>query len=68
MGRYEVRVNLEWCKACGLCSWICPTKAITSDQMGKPVVDTLKCVGCLSCEKICPEFAIDVVLGSDDDA
>ncbi|PLV58359.1 ATP-binding protein [Thermotoga sp. KOL6] len=65
--KYKIEVNYDWCKACKLCAWICPTKAIVADELGKPRTDDEKCVGCLRCEKICPEMAIEI-LGSEKDA
>ncbi|PLV56981.1 ATP-binding protein [Thermotoga sp. SG1] len=62
---YRIEVNYDWCKACKLCSWVCPTKAITSDELGRPMIREEKCIGCLRCEKICPEMAIEV-LGSEE--
>ncbi|AAD35960.1 ferredoxin [Thermotoga maritima MSB8] len=63
---YKIVVNYDWCKACKLCAWACPTSAITSDEIGKPVTNENKCIGCLKCEKICPDMAIEIV--SDENA
>lgn len=49
--------NKEKCCACGVCSIVCPKKAITikeNDEGFKyPIVDKKKCVECGLCEKIC---------------
>lgn len=42
------------CTNCGLCSEICPQKAISSF-----IVEKNKCIGCSKCYKICPSGAID---------
>jgi len=60
--KFEVKINYNWCKKCGLCSWICPTNAIVEDELRKPLVNNEKCIGCFQCENICPDFAIDVVM------
>ncbi len=59
-GNFNVVINLDWCKRCGICSWICPTDAITIDEFNTPIVNNDKCVGCLLCETHCPDFAIEV--------
>ena len=58
--KFTVVINLDWCKRCGICSWICPTDAIVTDEFDTPIVDNEKCVGCFLCETHCPDFAIEV--------
>ncbi len=60
--KYDIEINFSWCKRCGLCYWICPTKALVEGDLLYPkVADIDKCIGCLLCENVCPEMAIDVV-------
>ena len=59
--RYHVSFNYSYCKRCGICYWLCPTKTITKGELGKPqVIDHNTCIGCLMCENSCPDFAIDI--------
>ena len=49
--------NKKKCCACGVCSSVCPKKAITlkeNDEGFKyPIVDKEKCIECGLCEKVC---------------
>lgn len=59
---FTVEINRELCKRCGLCYWVCPKQAIVEGQYSRPEVpDHEKCIGCLQCERLCPDFAINVV-------
>jgi len=58
---FYVKINLEFCKKCGICSWICPVGAITVDESNVPIAEDRKCIGCRQCETHCPDFAIDVI-------
>ena len=55
-----ININLEWCKACGICIEICP-KEVLSKKEGYPEVnDETKCNKCKLCELSCPDFAIEI--------
>lgn len=59
--QFNVIINHNLCKKCGICYWICPTKTITRGDLGSPkVVDHTTCIGCSMCENSCPDFAIDI--------
>ncbi|KUK83641.1 MULTISPECIES: ATP-binding protein [Petrotoga] len=59
--QFKVNINYNYCKKCGICSWICPVNAIIEEEFGKPVVPFQeKCTGCLQCERMCPDFAISI--------
>jgi len=58
---FLIKINLDFCKACGLCYSYCPTKAIGPDhEFRASVKDVAKCIGCLQCENYCPDFAIEI--------
>jgi len=55
------------CKSCGECIVKCPVKCISWDkeelgQLGEPsiTIDNNVCIGCETCENICPDFAIEI--------
>ena len=61
-------INDKYCKGCGLCVEICPTKALeTSNEMDAKgcflpkAKDMTLCKMCHQCILICPDFAINVV-------
>ena len=61
--RADVRINLEWCKACGICVELCPRHVLEMKD-GIPVVVKLEeCTACNLCELRCPDLAICVVCG-----
>jgi 2-oxoglutarate ferredoxin oxidoreductase subunit delta len=56
-----VQLDLELCKACGVCIELCPDKVFDRDQLGNPVLSRPEdCSQCLLCELHCPDFAIEV--------
>lgn len=51
----------DWCKACGICVYYCPTDTIASAPDGKTIVQNPEtCIGCMQCDYRCPDFAITV--------
>jgi 2-oxoglutarate ferredoxin oxidoreductase subunit delta len=61
MGAPPVQLDLELCKACGICIELCPDKVFDRDQLGYPVLARPDdCSQCLLCELHCPDFAIEV--------
>src|SRR5712691_9064292 len=65
----EIRVTrfVGLCKSCGECIVKCPVNAISWDTMrlgllGEPaiLIDLDKCIGCETCERICPDSAIKI--------
>ena len=63
---FSIEINYNWCKQCGLCYWICPTHALVEGELMFPKVDSEdKCIGCLLCENVCPEMAIDIAVKKD---
>jgi 2-oxoglutarate ferredoxin oxidoreductase subunit delta len=56
-----VQLDLELCKACGVCVELCPENVFDRDRLGSPVVARPgDCSQCLLCELHCPDFAIEV--------
>ncbi len=58
---FDVNIDFKMCKSCGICYWVCPTHAIVKGELEAPKVeDADKCIGCMQCANLCPDFAIDV--------
>jgi 2-oxoglutarate ferredoxin oxidoreductase subunit delta len=56
-----VRLDLELCKACGICAAVCPKHVFDLDDLGYPSIARPEvCNNCLLCELHCPDFAIEV--------
>ncbi|NMB40718.1 MAG: 4Fe-4S binding protein [Firmicutes bacterium] len=51
-------VDAELCTGCGSCADVCPTEAITVNDVA--VVDPEECTDCGSCVDECPEEAIEL--------
>jgi 2-oxoglutarate ferredoxin oxidoreductase subunit delta len=61
MSESPVLLDLQLCKACGVCVELCPEKVFDRDRLGEPVVARPEdCSQCLICELHCPDFAIEV--------
>ncbi len=65
----KIRVTrfLGLCKSCGECVMKCPVNAISWSNddlgmLGEPgiYIDLDKCIGCETCERICPDSAIKI--------
>lgn len=59
--------DTERCKACELCSQVCPKKiiALSSGFNSKGYqtagcIDESKCIGCAFCAKMCPDSVIEI--------
>jgi ferredoxin len=61
LGRNGLNFKPDLCTSCGLCVFICPTKAITTPATKdgyQRIFDMGKCVYCGLCESACPTQAI----------
>jgi ferredoxin len=57
-----VRIE-EKCIQCGVCTSMCPTKALDINRDTMEITfDVNKCIGCEACVKICPPRAMQVNL------
>lgn len=54
-----VKINVPWCKGCGVCVAFCPKGALRLEHE-KAVHDPEKCIVCGLCELYCPDLAIVV--------
>jgi len=60
---FNIKVNKEWCKRCGICIDFCPKNVLKADEDGFPkVVNKEACIQCKLCEFRCPDFAIRIEL------
>ena len=65
----RIAIDGTYCKGCGLCVDACPKNILELDMsvIGAkgyhPVkcTDESQCIGCKSCEAMCPDVAIQVV-------
>ena len=50
----------EKCTVCCKCVLTCPQKALANKD-GKIVVYKKKCIGCMCCDEVCPNSAVDII-------
>lgn len=56
-----IKLNTNLCpKDCKVCVDICPSRAVTLSENGKPAITEELCIYCGACQEACPEKAIDV--------
>lgn len=64
----ELLIRREWCKGCGICVALCPKQVLELDAEGKSKpVRPKDCICCRMCELRCPDLAITVVFGEEDE-
>ena len=68
MAKFNLTINEEICKGCGLCVSVCPKSVL---YINKEVANAAgyypstvnkqdDCIGCQSCVRMCPEVAIRI--------
>ncbi|MCF7884978.1 MAG: 4Fe-4S binding protein [Candidatus Marinimicrobia bacterium] len=57
---FKVTVNQDWCKSCEICVEFCPKDVFEMVGFYSQAVRPQDCIGCRLCEKLCPDFAINV--------
>jgi 2-oxoglutarate ferredoxin oxidoreductase subunit delta len=68
MAKGKVVIDVNRCKGCGLCTYVCPSKILTimdnhfNTKGYHPVAvsDPDKCMGCGICATICPDVVFTV--------
>ena len=65
--QFTVEVNPDLCKECGYCKEVCSLNVFSPSDTFNPsgyrpvtVKGTDRCVGCLKCLYICPDFALSI--------
>ena len=59
--KFELSLDTRLCKSCGICAAICPNEVLQKNAKGMPEFASPEaCIGCLSCEIHCPDFAIRI--------
>lgn len=62
----KVTINIDVCKGCDLCAFVCPKKIIKLsttkiNEKGYPsaeIIEPESCIGCGFCAIMCPDSAI----------
>ncbi len=59
--KFTIEIDFKLCKSCGICYWVCPTHAIVKGELEAPRIESNeKCIGCMQCANLCPDFAINI--------
>ena len=58
---WEIRINEEWCKGCEVCVEVCKPQVLEMDGQVAVVRRPEDCTGCMLCELLCPDFAVEVI-------
>ncbi len=55
----RIKRSEELCVECGMCTAICPPKALYMDEARHLALDSQKCIVCGRCIKVCPVKAME---------
>lgn len=57
----------QWCKGCGICIHYCPKNVLEISEQRSAggyrmpyAKEPEKCIGCRTCERLCPDLCIDI--------
>jgi len=57
----SVSIDEAMCKQCGICVEFCPLEVLASKSDGNvEIINLDACTGCMLCEILCPELAINI--------
>lgn len=56
---FQVFVDSDRCVGCGICQGVCPTGAISVENVAQ--VDSERCTGCRLCLDQCPRAALSII-------
>lgn len=63
-----VTVNPKWCKGCSICVHFCPKNVLELNEQDKITIARPEdCISCGQCELRCPDYAIFLVKGGQDE-
>ena len=62
-----VKITTRWCKGCGICVGFCPKKVLKIESDKCKIAYPEKCISCGQCELRCPDNAIYLVGGKEDE-
>ncbi|HOO96192.1 MAG TPA: 4Fe-4S dicluster domain-containing protein [Caldisericia bacterium] len=66
MSTYKVELFRKFCKSCQICLRICPKQVFSINERGQVIVeDDSRCIGCMQCCNLCPDFALEVTKNGD---
>lgn len=57
-GEKQLKLNVEWCKGCGICVEFCPKNVLELDHDKISIKNLDQCIKCGQCELRCPDYAI----------